>query len=277
MPETQNRAAIPERRALERETSLSVTEAKTPALREAAGKPSALRRFLPLILLLGLAAAAWSLGLKDYLTFEALRENRALLLSFVQDQAVLAVVVFTLAYAVSTAVSLPGGAFLTVIGGFLFGTVFGGVWTLIGATIGATAIFLAAKTALGDLLRARAGPFFHRMEAGFRENAFSYLLVLRLIPLFPFFVVNLVPAFLGVSLRTYVVATFIGIIPGTFVFASVGAGLGSVFETSGEFSASAIVTPQIVIALIGLALLSLLPVVYRQTRRRRAASHSKER
>ena len=116
MPETQNRAAIPERRALERETSLSVTEAKTPALREAAGKPSALRRFLPLILLLGLAAAAWSLGLKDYLTFEALRENRALLLSFVQDQAVLAVVVFTLAYAVSTAVSLPGGAFLTVIG-----------------------------------------------------------------------------------------------------------------------------------------------------------------
>ncbi len=251
---------------------MSVTEAKTRDLAEVPGKPSPLRRFLPLAILAALAAAAWSLGLKDYLTFEALRENRTLLLSFVEDQAVLAVVVFILAYAVSTAVSLPGGAFLSVIGGFLFGTAFGGLWTLIGATVGATAIFLVAKTALGDLLRARAGPFFHRMEAGFRENAFSYLLVLRLIPLFPFFVVNLVPAFLSVPLRTYVVATFVGIIPGTFVFASVGAGLGSVFETEGDFSAASIVTPQVVIALIGLALLSLLPVAYKQIRRRRAAT-----
>jgi len=257
---------------------MSVTEAKTE---DAVGEPGqegqgqgqgGLKRCLPLALLTGLAAAAWSLGLKDYLTFEALRENRALLLQLVEDQAVLAVIVFILAYAVSTAVSLPGGAFLSVIGGFLFGTAFGGLWTLIGATIGATAIFLVAKTALGDILRARAGPFFNRMEAGFRENAFSYLLVLRLIPLFPFFVVNLVPAFLGVPLRTYVVATFVGIIPGTFVFASVGAGLGSVFETSGAFSASSIVTPQIVAALAGLALLSLLPVAYKWIRRRRAAT-----
>ncbi len=251
---------------------MSVTEAKTRDLAEVPGKSSPFRRFLPLAFLAALAAAAWSLGLKDFLTFEALRANRTLLLSFVEDQAALAVIVFILAYAVSTAVSLPGGAFLSVIGGFLFGTAFGGLWTLIGATIGATAIFLVAKTALGDMLRARAGPFFHRMEAGFQENAFSYLLVLRLIPLFPFFVVNLVPAFLGVPLRTYVVATFVGIIPGTFVFASVGAGLGSVFETKGDFSAASIVTPQIVTALIGLALLSLMPVAYKLIRRRRPAT-----
>ncbi len=265
------------RPAFEMEMSqMSVTEAKTE---DSAGKLGqegqgavGLKRFLPLALLAGIAVAAWSLGLKDYLTFEALRENRALLLQFVEDHAALAVIVFVIAYAVSTAVSLPGGAFLSVIGGCLFGTAFGGLWTLIGATIGATGIFLVAKTALGDLLRARAGPFFHRMEAGFQENAFSYLLVLRLIPLFPFFVVNLVPAFLGVPLRTYVVATFVGIIPGTFVFASVGAGLGSVFETSGDFSASSIVTPQIVTALVGLALLSLLPIAYKWFRRKRAAT-----
>ena len=253
-------------------TEAPITEAETQDATAVPGKRGTVKRFLPLALLLALAAVAWSLGHKDYLTFEALRDNRAALLQLVEDHAVLAVAAFILAYAVGTAVSLPGGAFLSVIGGFLFGTLFGGLWTLIGATIGATAIFLVAKTALGDLLRARAGPFFNRMEAGFRENAFSYLLVLRLIPLFPFFVVNLVPAFLGVRLRTYVVATFIGIIPGTFVFASVGAGLGSVFESSEEFSASAIVTPQIIIALVGLALLSLLPVAYKQIRRRRAAT-----
>jgi uncharacterized membrane protein YdjX (TVP38/TMEM64 family) len=109
------------------------------------------------------------------------------------------------------------------------------------------------------------------MEAGFQENAFNYLLVLRLIPLFPFWIVNLVPAFLGVKLRTYMLGTLIGIIPGSFVFASVGAGLGSVLDSGQEFSPSSVLTPQIVIALIGLAVLALLPVAYRKWRRRRPA------
>lgn len=107
------------------------------------------------------------------------------------------------------------------------------------------------------------------MESGFRENAFSYLLVLRLIPIFPFFVVNLVPAFLGVGLRTYVVATFLGIIPGSYVYALVGAGLGSVFEQGGDVTLGGVFTPEVIGALVGLSLLSLLPVAYKRWRGRR--------
>lgn len=127
-----------------------------------------------------------------------------------------------------------------------------------------------AKTSLGDLLRAQAGPWLKKMESGFRENALSYLLVLRLIPLFPFFVVNLVPAFLGVSLRTYVLATLVGIVPGSFVYATVGAGLGSIFDRNEVFTASGILTPEIVTALVGLSVLSLLPVAYKLIKARRA-------
>ena len=172
-------------------------------------------------------------------------------------------------YAAATALSLPGGAVLTVTGGFLFGGLIGTFWVVLAATIGATAVFLVAKTALGDSLRRKAGPFLKRMEAGFQENALSYLLVLRLIPLFPFFIVNLVPAFLGVGLRTYVIGTFVGIIPGSFVFASVGAGLGSLLDQPGELSLAGVVTPEIVIALVGLSLLSLLPVAYKKLAARR--------
>ena len=114
------------------------------------------------------------------------------------------------------------------------------------------------------------GPWLGRLESGFQRNAFNYLLVLRLIPLFPFFVVNLVPAFLGVRLATYVAATFIGIIPATFVFSSVGAGLDSLFDSGREFSAAGILTPEIILALAGLAVLALLPVAYRKYKSRRS-------
>jgi uncharacterized membrane protein YdjX (TVP38/TMEM64 family) len=152
----------------------------------------------------------------------------------------------------------------------MFGSMLGTVLVVIAATLGATLVFLIAKTALGDPLRAKAGPFLKRMEAGFQEDALNYLLVLRLIPLFPFWIVNLVPAFLGVPLRTYVLATVVGIIPGSFVFASVGAGIGSVLDSGQEFSPASVLTPQIVIALVGLAVLALLPVVYRKLKGRRS-------
>ena len=230
-----------------------------------------MRRVLPLAVL-GLAFAAFfAFGLDDYVTFDALRDHREVLGAFVRDHAVLSVLAFIAIYAISTALSLPGGAVLTVAGGFLFGTLSGTLWVVIAATFGATGIFLIARTALGDLLRAKAGPFFKKMEDGFRENAFSYLLVLRLVPLFPFFIVNLVPAFLGVKLRTYVTATFIGIIPGTFVFASVGAGLGSVFDANQSFTLEGTLTPQVIVALVGLSLLSLLPVVYKKVRTAKAS------
>ena len=237
----------------------------------AGNSASAIKRWLPLAVIAAGIAAFFALGLNKYVTFDALRDNRTVLTQFVENQGLLAVLLFIVIYAVSTALSLPGGAVLTIAGGFLFGAWLGSAYVVIGATIGSVAVFLIAKTALGDSLRARAGPALKKMEAGFQENALSYLLVLRLVPLFPFFVVNIVPAFLGVRLRTYVIATFVGIIPGSFVFATVGAGLGSIFDSSQEFTPGAALTPEVITALVGLAVLSLLPVAYKKLKARRAA------
>jgi uncharacterized membrane protein YdjX (TVP38/TMEM64 family) len=225
------------------------------------------RRLWPLALLALAIGTFFALRLDMYLTFEALRENRALLSEFVAAHAVLASILYVAVYAAVVAASLPGGAVLTVTGGFLFGSVAGTLHVVVAATLGATLLFLIARTAVGDAL---AGPFLKKMEAGFQENAFNYLLVLRLIPLFPFFIVNLVPALLGVSLRTYVLATFIGIMPGSFVYASVGAGLGSVFDRNEAFSPASALTPEIVVALAGLAVLAIVPVLYRKLKARPA-------
>lgn len=234
---------------------------------EEAKKPGfSWQRLIPVFVLAAGLAAFFLFGLDDYLTFETLRENRAWLLQQVEQSALMAALVYILVYILVVAFSLPGGAVMTITGGFLFGQWLGSVYVVVAATIGATVLFLAAKTALGDILRAKAGPFLKKMEAGFQENALSYLLVLRLIPVFPFFIVNLVPAFLGVSLKVYVIATFIGIIPGSFVYATVGAGLGSIFDAGEEFSLNSILTPEIVTALIGLAILALLPVAYKKFR-----------
>src|SRR5262249_12788168 len=154
--------------------------------------------------------------------------------------------------------------FLSTLSGFLFGTWWGGVCNLVAATLGATIIFILAKTVLGDLLRARAGPLLQKLEAGFRENELSYMLVLRLVPLFPFWLVNLAPAFLGVRLSTFIIGTFIGIIPGAFVFASVGTGLGGLLESGATPDGSALLQPRVLIPVIGLIVLALIPVVYKR-------------
>ncbi|MEQ8268440.1 MAG: TVP38/TMEM64 family protein [Parvibaculum sp.] len=231
-----------------------------------------LRRLLPLAILVAGLAAFFAFGLDDYVTLDTLRDNRKSLGVWVADNWLLAAFLYVLAYIVIVAFSLPAGLVATLTGGFLFGTVFGGLLTVIGATVGATIIFLAARTALGDMLRAKAGPKLRKLEEGFGENAFSYMLVLRLVPLFPFFLVNLAPAFLGVSLRTYVAATFLGIIPATFVFASLGNGLGAVFDAGRDPDLGLIFEPQIIGPILALALLALLPVVYRRYTGRKAAS-----
>lgn len=222
------------------------------------------RRLVPAgAILLGIAAF-FAFDLDAYVTFDAIRQNRDWLIAQVQGNGVLSAFVFVAAYSMIVAFSLPGATVLSITGGFLFGQWFGTAWNVIGATLGATLLFLAARTAFGDLLHKKAGPWLHRLEEGFQENALSYLLVMRLVPLFPFFVVNLVPAFLGVSLKTFVAATFFGIIPGALVYTSVGVGLGSVFDAGGSLSAQTILSPQIVLALLGLAALALIPVFYRK-------------
>ncbi|MGV8995634.1 MAG: TVP38/TMEM64 family protein [Parvibaculaceae bacterium] len=224
-------------------------------------------RFWPLAILVLGFIAFFALGLQRYMTLDTLRDNRASLSQWVAAHLVLAIVIYIAAYALMAAFSLPGGLVATLTGGFLFGTWLGGGATVIGATIGASILFIAARTAFADLLRGKAGSAIARMEAGFKENAFSYLLFLRLVPVFPFWLVNLAPAFLGVSLRTFVSATLIGIIPGTFVFASIGNGLGAIFDAGGKPDFGLLRQPQIIGPLIALALLSLLPVLYRRFRR----------
>lgn len=227
-------------------------------------KSSLVKRLLPLAVLAVAIGAVFASGLHNYLTFNALKEHRETLLAFVADNGLFAPLLFIVIYAVAIALSVPGGAILTIAGGFMFGTWLGGLYVVIGATLGATAIFLIAKTALGDALRAKAGPWLRNMEAGFKENALSYLLVLRLVPLFPFWLVNLVPAFLGVTLGTYVIGTFFGIIPGSLVFASVGNGLGAVFDAGETPDLGIIFQPAILGPILGLALLALLPIAYKR-------------
>ncbi len=223
-----------------------------------------MRRFGPLLILLVGIGAFFLFDFDAYLSFETLKHHRQELLLFVKRYAILAPLIYMLIYAAVVALSVPGGAIMTITGGFLFGAIWGTFYVVIAATIGATLLFLIAKTALGDPLRARAGPWMQKMSKGFQKDGLHYLLVLRLIPLFPFFVVNLVPAFLGISTRTYVIATFVGIIPGSFVYSSVGAGIGSVFDSGETFDPTNILTPQVWIALIGLAVLAILPVLYKR-------------
>ncbi len=237
-----------------------------------AKKPaSAVKRFLPIgILILGLIAF-FVFG-RDYVSFEMLSEHEAALGDFVAANRVLASLVYMVTYAVAIAFSLPTGALLTLVGGFLFGFVWGSVLVIFGATIGATCLFLAAKTALGDTLRQKAGPWMAKLEDGFREDAVSYLFTLRLIPIVPFWLVNLVPAFFGVSLRVFVMTTFLGIIPGTLVYVSVGNGIGEVIRAGLEpdVGLGLFLKPEILLPIAGLIVLSLVPVVYKKLRARKA-------
>jgi uncharacterized membrane protein YdjX (TVP38/TMEM64 family) len=233
-----------------------------------------LRRWLPLFFIILAAVLFFVLDLQRYISLEALRANRDWLYYQVADNLALVLAVYMVAYAGIVTLSLPGATILTLAGGCMFGQWIATSVTVVAATIGATLLFLAASTTLGDLLRRRAGPWLAKLRDGFQANAFSYLLFLRLVPAFPFFVVNLVPAFLGVRLRTFVLATFLGIIPGTFVYASVGAGLESLLKSDEPLSIGTVLTPQVITGLAGLALLSLLPVAWKAWRKRGTGARS---
>jgi uncharacterized membrane protein YdjX (TVP38/TMEM64 family) len=242
------------------------------------------RRWLPLLVIVGLMALAFAMGWHRYLSFKTIGTNYQALQDFIAANLAVALLIYILIYAAVVALSLPGGLVMTVTGGLLFGWLAGGLATLVGATAGATLIFLIAKSSLGNALAAKAGPWIGRLREGFKENALSYLLFLRLVPVFPFWLVNLAPALLGVPLGTYVVGTAIGIIPGTFAFSVAGSGLGSVVEAQNRIYAdclarggpdpeaacpytidtSALVTPQLLVAFALLGVVALIPVVYKR-------------
>lgn len=205
------------------------------------------------------ALVRWS-GLASYLSLDTLKTHREALTAWVEGNMLLAALAYVAVYVLAVSFSMPGAVFLTLSGGFLFGATLGTLLTVTGATIGATIIFLFAKTLFGENALERFGAPAAKLADGIRRNAASYLLVLRLVPLFPFFLVNLVPAFVGVPLATYVATTFFGIIPGTAVFSLAGSGLGTVLDQGGAITPSSILTPQIVAGLVGLAALSLAAI-----------------
>lgn len=249
-----------------------------------------LKRLWPLLLLIAATLFAFAMGWHRYLSLQVLAENREALRAYIGANMALSLAIFVAIYAVAIALSLPGGAVLTIAGGFLFGWLAGGLASIAAATIGATAVFLIARSALSEVLASRAGPWLSRFREGFQEDAFSYLLFLRLVPIFPFWLVNLAPGLLGVKFRTYVATTVLGIIPGTFAFALAGNGLDSVVEAQqahyqsclakmgveGQESCSytlepgALLTPELIAGLVALGLVALIPVAVKWYRRLRA-------
>ncbi|MGQ3298500.1 TVP38/TMEM64 family protein [Reyranella sp.] len=228
---------------------------------------STLRRLLPVAILLAGLAVFLLFGLEHYFSFGMLARHKATLTAWVAAHGVLAGLTFVLAYALMVAFSLPVAVVATPVGGFLFGTWTGAGLSAIAATLGSIAVFLAARYAFRGLFRARAGAMLARLEDGFRHNDFSYLLFLRLVPIFPFWLVNIVPALLGMPLRRYVLATMLGIVPASIVYASVGAGLGAVLKRGEQPDLGIIFEWHILLPLLGLAALALLPVLFSRLRR----------
>lgn len=230
-------------------------------------KSTSKMRFVVLGAFVALIAILLSSGVQDFLTLDALRQNRETLLSFVAENYVAAAAVFMVIYVAAVTFSIPGAVWLSIAGGFVFSAGPATIYIVFAATVGATLVFLLARYVLGDMLRQKAGGAIDRMRQGFQEDALSYMLVLRLVPLFPFFIVNLVPAFLSVPVRTYVLGTALGIIPGAFVYAWVGSGVGAVFDAGGDVDPGAILLqPNVIGPLLGLAALALIPVIYKKLR-----------
>lgn len=246
------------------------------------GSRRTLWRYVPIGLIILAIIGFFLAGGQQYLSFSKVMESRDRLAAFVSEHWALAIATYVGVYVLAIALSLPGALALTIIGGFLFGGWVGGIVTICAATLGATLLFLAARTSLGESLAARIGPRLSRLRQGFQEDAVSYMFFLRLVPVFPFWLVNLAPALLGVPLRTFVWTTFLGVIPGTLAFSLAGAGLDSVAISQREafdaciaagkqnctFSVSPgdLVTGELLLAFAAIGVAALIPVVYKKWR-----------
>lgn len=218
-------------------------------------------RWLPLACVLLLVAAVYVSGLHRYLSLAGIRQYHTQLTAFVAQNAFVAALAYVLIYVAAVGLSLPGASVLTTAGGFMFGCVLGTVLSAISATVGATIIFLIARTSIGDWLASRAGPRLKRLRQGFQADGFNYLLFMRLAPIFPFWIVNLAAALFGVRPAQYVLATAVGILPGTIVFSYFGQRLDE------ALAHGHILSPGLFFALALLAVMALVPAVLRRYRR----------
>lgn len=231
-------------------------------------KPKSWMRHAPLAIIL-LVAVIGYVTLRDHITFDTLRDNREALLAFREAHFLLMTLSFLGVYIIIVAFSLPGAAVASVTGGFLFGLVFGTAFNVLAASIGAMAIFLAARWGLGQTLAARietSEGTLKRLKEGLHDHEISVLFLMRLVPAVPFFVANLLPALVGVKLVNFAVTTVIGIIPGAIVFTWIGVGLGEVFDRGETPDLSLLWEPQVIGPILGLCALAALPILIKTIR-----------
>ena len=220
------------------------------------------KKYIPILIIIIISISSWGMGIHEYFSIETIKENEKIINSFIESNYITSCLIFSITYIFIISVSIPGATFMTVTGGLLFGQSAGTLINVISATFGATIFFLSARIASKDLIK-KAGNWVKKMQNGFHENEFSYLLTLRLVPLFPFVAVNLVSAVVNISIKTFVTATFIGIIPGTFVYTSIGVALKNLMGKD-EIDFKIIIEPSIILALFGLGLISLTPALYKR-------------
>ncbi len=228
------------------------------------------RRLIAPIVLVALIVAVWASGLTRFLSWSALAQEQATLNGWVSAHRLLAPCLFVAIYVGSVALSLPQAGLLTLLGGVLFGTLAGGSLAVTGATIGAILLFLIARSAFAEPLARRGGAALGKLRDELHRDGFSYLLALRLVPLFPFWLINLAAALCGMRLGAFAAATLIGIMPTTFVLASIGSGLGGVLTTGARPDVGAVFSWPVLGPLLAMALLSLTPLIWRKWRARGA-------
>lgn len=227
--------------------------------------PAPVRKTLPLLAFILAFGVVWYSGLLENFNLEFIQQHREALLVHVQKAPVFSGAVFIFVYALAVALSLPVATLITLMGGALFGLWVGTFVVVLGATLGATAIFLIARSAMGKSLRQKAGPLYQKVTNNMAKNAASYMLFMRLVPLFPFFLVNIVPALFNVRLVPYVLTTAVGILPGTVIYVNFGRELGSIQ------SLTDLASPQMLLALGLLGAFALVPVLYKKIRSKRKA------
>lgn len=223
-------------------------------------------RYLPVLLLLLGLGAFFALGGDRYLDLNYLQAHQAALKMRIAQNFFVSALLYFLLYVLLVMFSVPGAIVMTVAGGYFFGWIAGGMLTVTAASTGAVIVFLAARYAFREVFEKRAGAWLKKLETGFRAHEFSYLMSLRLVPIFPFFVVNVVPAFLGISLRNYALGTIIGIIPGSLVYSLLGSGLDQILARDEPLSLNTLITPELWLAFLGLGGLALAPVMLRKWR-----------
>jgi uncharacterized membrane protein YdjX (TVP38/TMEM64 family) len=261
---------------------------RDPSAKTPAAKPLWLLRLAIVAVFIGLIALAYASDLHRQLSLDTLVRHRAAIDAFIAAHYIAALAIYVGVYVATVSLSIPAALLLTIAGGILFGPIAGPLAAIAGSSGGATVVFLIAKTALGESLVRRAGPFAERFADGFKADAFSYLLFLRLVPIFPFWLVNLAPALFGIGAQTFILATVIGVAPAAFAYGFVGAGLDSVIaaqETAFKeclstgaadcrlnFDLRDAVTPQLLVALAALGVVALIPVAVRRWRGRKFKS-----